>query len=57
MKETKTYEVLVRCNNCEVEEEIHIQKGSKVDEQKCRNCGTTGTIYRIESFSKDTPAM
>jgi len=40
MNDGNTYKVKVYCSNCDLRGEIDIQKGKKVEETVCPNCGT-----------------
>ena len=41
MENSKTYKAKVYCKNCDLNQEIDIPKGVKIDETACPNCGTT----------------
>lgn len=47
MDSENTYKAKVYYSNCNLKNEIDIQKGKKVEETACPNCGTT-------ELSKDT---
>jgi Zn finger protein HypA/HybF involved in hydrogenase expression len=40
MENSETYKAKVYCKNCDLNKEIDIQKGVKIDETACPTCGT-----------------
>ena len=40
MDSENTYKAKVYCANCDLKKEVDIQKGKKVEETACPNCGT-----------------
>lgn len=49
MEEETHYIVKIKCFNCGIKKRIEIQKGTRVDDNKCPNCGCR-SIERTEEL-------
>ena len=50
------YEINVQCNNCDFKGNIEVKKGTKIEDEKCPNCGCQ-TITKQPIYSRLTAAQ